>query len=150
MEIFDVSPRGEAYYINPVEESQDLYLGPIAAHSGQIMLHPNYCPLLLQHTAHLLAVGGDDDSDKPIPTIAMHNSRTNRAHSGEAHSKSVWQLYPKQGTELCTFYSPVSKCHREERYRSNNLSPSILHVLSLKFLKSSTYIIWYMCSVLWL
>ena len=80
----------------------------------------------------------------------MHNPRTNRAHSGEAHSKSVWQLYPKQGTELCTFYSPVSKCHRKERYRSNDLSPSILHVLSLKFLKSSTYIIWYMCSVLWL
>ena len=136
MEIFDVSPRGEAYYIDPVEESRDLYTG---SHSstpwGDIAPAPSYyCPFLLQHTAHLLAVGGDDDSDKPIPTIAMHNPRTNRAHSGEAHSKSVWQLYPKQGTELCTFYSPVSKCHRKERYRSNDLSPSILHVLSLKFM----------------
>ena len=77
MEIFDVSPRGEAYYIDPVEESRDLYTG---SHSstpwGDIAPAPNYyCPSLLQHTAHLLAVGGDDDSDKPIPTIAMHNSQ---------------------------------------------------------------------------
>ena len=37
-----------------------------------------YTSALLQHTAHPLAVGGDDDSYKPAPNIAVYDPRSNK------------------------------------------------------------------------
>ena len=39
---------------------------------------PFYRSTLLQHTAHPLAVGGDDDSHKPTPNIAVYDPRSNK------------------------------------------------------------------------
>ena len=39
---------------------------------------PFYMSTLLQHTAHPLAVGGDDDSAKPTPNIAVYDPRSNK------------------------------------------------------------------------
>ena len=113
------------------------YMETIAAHSGKISPAPNhYCPFLLQHTAHPLAVGGDDYS------IAMHNPRTNRAHSGEAHSKSNLggsELYPEQGTELCIFNPPcpsvtrrtITRCTIRSNDRSHPVFDKCYHHWSL-------------------
>ena len=52
---------------------------------------PFYMSTLLQHTAHPLAVGGDDDSAKPTPNIAVYDPRSNKWSTvGQLLEPRVW------------------------------------------------------------